>query len=185
MDYFVMLAEELRGERFNKAEHNRAMLQRLNDRTRASIERKHQNISAILYRVLLPIHRRLQTTRELPRAAGCSAGEARLSRAIRLNETVNAIVEEPIDALPKIDDLLSIQVALPVRGDRATHVYEEPVARIQPLRRNYLEIEARNQSHFRAGEDFVLRFEHERLTRIGEREQPVRFSMFLARSATT
>jgi hypothetical protein len=168
MDYFVMLAEELRGERFNKAEHNRALLLRLNNRTRASIERKHQNISAILIELGYPYidgYKPLGNYQELLR----SVVEDRLSRAISLNETVNAIVGEPIDALPKIDDLLSIQVAPPVRGDRATHVYEEPVARIQPLRRNYLEIEARNQSLGRAGEDLVLRFEHERLTRIGER----------------
>lgn len=47
-DYLEMLAQELRGLPFNKAEHNRALQQKLNRRTRASIERKHQNISAIL-----------------------------------------------------------------------------------------------------------------------------------------
>jgi len=53
-DYFVMLANELREEPFNKAEHNRALQQKLNNRTRASIERKHQNISAVLIELGYP-----------------------------------------------------------------------------------------------------------------------------------
>ncbi len=46
-DYFAMLSDELRGETFNKAEHNRA-LQDMIARSKGSIEFKHQNISAIL-----------------------------------------------------------------------------------------------------------------------------------------
>lgn len=46
-DYFAMLALELLGKPFSKAERNRA-LQSLTGRGRGSIEYKHQNISAIL-----------------------------------------------------------------------------------------------------------------------------------------
>lgn len=46
-DYFAMLADELGGKAFNKAEHNRA-LQDIIPRSRGSIEFKHQNISAVL-----------------------------------------------------------------------------------------------------------------------------------------
>ncbi|WP_298336446.1 DUF3883 domain-containing protein [uncultured Erythrobacter sp.] len=46
-DYFAMLADELDGKMFNKAEHNRA-LQELISRGRGSVEFKHQNISAVL-----------------------------------------------------------------------------------------------------------------------------------------
>ena len=41
-DYLEMLALELRGELFNKAEHNRNLARVLNGRTRGSLERKHQ-----------------------------------------------------------------------------------------------------------------------------------------------
>ena len=47
-DYFDMLAKELRGEPFNKAEHNRALQRTLDNRSSGSVERKHQNISAVL-----------------------------------------------------------------------------------------------------------------------------------------
>jgi hypothetical protein len=47
-DYFDMLTKELRGELFNKAEHNRRLQRLLVGRTRSAIEKKHQNISAVM-----------------------------------------------------------------------------------------------------------------------------------------
>ncbi|HEX6603743.1 MAG TPA: DUF3883 domain-containing protein [Sphingomicrobium sp.] len=49
-DYFSMLADEMAGRGFNKSEHRRA-LQDLIGREPGSIERKHQNISAVLERL--------------------------------------------------------------------------------------------------------------------------------------
>jgi hypothetical protein len=46
-DYFAMLAADIVGRPYSKAEHNR-LLQALIDRPRGSIEYKHQNISAVL-----------------------------------------------------------------------------------------------------------------------------------------
>ena len=46
-DYFAMLADDIAGRPYNKAEHNRD-LQARNDRNRSTIEFKHQNISAVL-----------------------------------------------------------------------------------------------------------------------------------------
>lgn len=47
-DYFAMLAEDIAGRRYNKAEHRRILLPLLDDRSEGSIEFKHQNISAVL-----------------------------------------------------------------------------------------------------------------------------------------
>lgn len=46
-DYFAMLAADVAGQPYNKAEHNRDLQARI-DRNRSSIEFKHQNISAAL-----------------------------------------------------------------------------------------------------------------------------------------
>lgn len=46
-DYFAMLAKDILGQHYNKAEHNRVLQIRI-DRNRSSIEFKHQNISAVL-----------------------------------------------------------------------------------------------------------------------------------------
>jgi hypothetical protein len=52
-DYFDMLSKELSGESFNKSRRN-AALQELTGRSHGSIERKHQNISAVLRQLGMP-----------------------------------------------------------------------------------------------------------------------------------
>jgi len=47
-DYFAMLADDVFGRPYSKAEHRRALLPLLNGRSEGSIEFKHQNISAVL-----------------------------------------------------------------------------------------------------------------------------------------
>ncbi|MCA8926490.1 MAG: DUF3883 domain-containing protein [Alphaproteobacteria bacterium] len=47
-DYFAMLADDITGRHYNKAEHRRALLPLLNGRSEGSVEFKHQNISAVL-----------------------------------------------------------------------------------------------------------------------------------------
>jgi hypothetical protein len=46
-DYFAMLADDMAGRSYNKAEHNRDLQARIG-RSRTSIEYKHQNVSAVL-----------------------------------------------------------------------------------------------------------------------------------------
>jgi hypothetical protein len=53
-DYFAMLLAETEGKPYSKVEHFRALGQKLDDRTKGSIERKHQNISAILRGLGIP-----------------------------------------------------------------------------------------------------------------------------------
>lgn len=54
-DYLAMLALECEGVPYNKAEHNRALIEAMGGtRNRAAIERKHQNISAVMLQLGLP-----------------------------------------------------------------------------------------------------------------------------------
>ena len=99
-DYFKMLAMELRAEPFNKAEHNRLLQQKLNNRTRGSIERKHSNTSAILIELGYPYidgYKPLGNYQSLLRFVV----EDRLARAAGLNEAVREIVDEPARLSPK------------------------------------------------------------------------------------
>jgi hypothetical protein len=47
-DYFAMLAEDMAGRPYNKAQHRGSLMPLLRCRTEGSIEFKHQNISAVL-----------------------------------------------------------------------------------------------------------------------------------------
>jgi hypothetical protein len=167
-DYFAMLGKELRGEAYNKAEHNRQLQRLLANRNRGSIERKHQNISAVLIELGYPYvdgYKPLSNYQALLMVVV----EGRLATAASLQETVAASVEAQVQALPSIPSILSIRVPPPVREDGAGRLYDRTASNRVKVSRNYLEIEARNQSLGRAGEELVLRFEHERLRRAGKR----------------
>ena len=47
-DYFAMLADDIARRPYNKAEHRRALVPLLGNRSEGSVEYKHQNISAVL-----------------------------------------------------------------------------------------------------------------------------------------
>ena len=53
-DYFEMLRLEADGLAYNKSEHNQMLRKQLNGRSKASVELKHQNISAVLTGLGLP-----------------------------------------------------------------------------------------------------------------------------------
>ncbi len=163
-----MLTSELRGEPFNKAEHNRQLQQLLRNRPRGSIERKHQNISAILIELGYPYidgYKPLGNYQQLLR----SVVESRLSAAASLHQTVATVVAANVDSIPVVSDILSIQVDPPTREQKESRLYEGATTPIAPTRRNYLELEARNQSLGLAGEEMVIQFEHKRLWQAGQR----------------
>lgn len=168
-DYFDMLAKELRGEPYNKAEHNRGLQNSLAARTKGSIERKHQNISAVLLDCGYPYingYKPLKNVQNLLR----EIVEDRLGATPQLGRLVETVVtaEASNAALP--DDLLSICVPAPKAdpADYNSRVKESPHPIIRSPR-NYLEIEARNHSLGRAGEELVMQFEHQRLWNAGKR----------------
>jgi len=53
-DYFLMLRAELAGEPYSKANHNRKLRTLLDNRSKSSVEFKHQNISAVMVGLGLP-----------------------------------------------------------------------------------------------------------------------------------
>lgn len=112
-DYFAMLDKELRGEAYSKADHNRQLQQLLSDRPRGSIERKHQNISAVLLELGYPYidgYKPLRNYQGLLR----SVIEERLSDAASLQRIVAALVTADVESVPSLGDLLSIEVPPPV-----------------------------------------------------------------------
>lgn len=167
-DYLEMLALELRGEPFNKAEHNRNLARVLDGRTRGSIERKHQNISAVLIELGYPYidgYKPLPNYQELLK----DVVEERLMAATALDKEIASLIISPPPSQLPVDDILSIRVPVPVpdRGARRS-IYESPAASARMAKRNYLEMEMRNSALGLAGEQLVLRYEQERLSREGQ-----------------
>jgi hypothetical protein len=167
-DYLDMLALELRCEPFNKAEHNRNLARVLNGRTRGSIERKHQNISAVLIELGYPYidgYKPLSNYQELLK----DVVEKRLLGAPALDKEIAALIVSPPRPPGPFDDILSIRVPVPVPDrETRTSVCESPTTPVRRAKRNYLEIEARNGALGLAGEQLVVEYEQERLSRAGQ-----------------
>jgi hypothetical protein len=167
-DYFEMLAMELARVSYNKAEHNRNLQRLLPQRSRGSIERKHQNISAVLIEFGYPYvdgYKPLGNYQELLR----EVVNERLTEATQLHRAAEESVGRPIIEVPTVQDILSILVPPPVREKEDSIFREVNNTLRKPVRRNYLEVEARNRSLAGAGEAFVLQFERERLWRLGKK----------------
>jgi hypothetical protein len=169
-DYLEMLVAELEGRSYNKAAHNRALQDRLNNRSKNSIEFKHQNISAALYDLGYPcIIEGYKPKRNYQELLGRVIGQ-KLKQRPDLDRLVASIVARTESGPPVVPDILGIAVDAPepdptdtVDGDRLLR--DTGVAR----RVDFLEREARNRSLGEAGEELVLRYEHERLWRAGHK----------------
>lgn len=168
-DYFEMLAEELRGEPFNKAEHNRNLQKLLNNRSKGAVEKKHQNISAVLIELGYPYiegYKPLGNYQELL----YRVVEERLLGAAGLHQAAAAAVEQKIEVPPAVNDVLAILVNPPSREQDKPKLYDRAPQVRRPARRNYLEMESRNQTLGLAGEKLVLEFEHKRLWQAGKQD---------------
>jgi hypothetical protein len=167
-DYLAMLTKERLAISFNKAAHNRVLQRSLIHRTRGSIERKHQNISAVLIAIGFPYiegYKPLGNYQELLR----SIVEVRLERDRRLLEIVGAVVVAPPIAPRLPADLLTIEVPIPAGIEDIYGLRREVRRTPSATQRDFLAIEARNAALGLEGERLVLRFEHERLWRAGQR----------------
>ena len=164
-----MLERELRGESFNKAEYNQNLRQLLNDRSKGAVEFKHANISALMIELGFPYidgYKPRGNYQASLREEIVQQWDARPVLAVLASYAVSAVAPARGDALVPSD----IFVPAPLRPKDRTSVHERPNAPYVPRRGvNYLENEARNASLGLAGEEFVLRLEHQRLWDAGER----------------
>lgn len=167
-DYLSMLAKELREEPYNKTEHRRALARFLDRRSDGSIERKHQNLSAVLIDHGFPWisgYKPLGNYQQL--LAEVVADRLDADRGLAV--TARAAIERPAPLVVLTGILARCEKAPDRRGDTGekypvstTH----QVVRETPI--NYLELEARNLALGTAGETFAVEFERARLRELGQ-----------------
>lgn len=164
-DYFAMLKAELSGQSFNKSEHRRSLLPRLNARTAASIELKHAKISAVLIEMGMPYIDGYKPRRNYQKAV--------LPESIREYlashpDIVDLVEQDSVAhaAVPTVDDILG-SLEAPPKSESAESVREMPRI-VSPTGVNYLERESLNYELGEVGEAFVLNFERARLILAGK-----------------
>lgn len=166
-DYLEMLMLELSGIDFNKAERNRR-LQALIGRSKGSIEMKHQNISAVLNELGRPAVDGYKPLPNYQRLLGDVVVE-RLAAKPELDKLLSAAVTAEQTNRSAMTDLLKILVPPPEVREKRSSLEERPPA-LSRGKRDYLEMESRNASLGRAGEELILKYECERLWQAGARK---------------
>jgi hypothetical protein len=162
-DHLHMLTLELAGQSFNKTEHRRQLQAKLNGRSDGSIEFKHCNISAVLVHLGLPYIRGYQP-RSNYQALLIEVVSDQLKHRPLLDQAALAVVQLPAIA-PTAVDFRNTKVSPPQRQLMVAD--QAPGWMAQPVKRDYLQREAANQSLGMAGEEFVLEFERWRLDSMG------------------
>ena len=162
-DHLYMLTLELAGQSFNKTEHRRQLQAKLHGRSDASIEFKHCNISAVLVHLGLPYIRGYQP-RSNYQALLIEVVSDQLKHRPLLDQAALAVAQLPA-ITPTTIDFRNTKVSPPQRQLKGAEPI--PAWMAQPVKRDYLQREAANQSLGMAGEEFVLEFERWRLDAMG------------------
>lgn len=161
-DYFEMLADERAGKPFNKAQHNETLRKILKARTRASIELKHQNISAVLEEAELSF---------------IDGYKPRRNYQALLREVVLQYVKTHEDEIArKVIDVTDIPTAPAAIADWKSALVDPPKALGKvggkakgerrprlPKKLDYAARDEQNRKLGEAGEDWVVEWERERL----------------------
>lgn len=166
-DYLHMLTQELGGQRYSKSGHRHALQPKLRDRSDSSIERKHQNISAVLIELGCPYIAGYKPLSNYQALLYDVVAE-QLAEDRLFDQTAISAAEQP--AAPPLPDDFAKLLESPPTVTRAGEPETAPYAvRRVGLRRDYLDREARNRSLGAAGEALVVAFEKYRLHIAGEK----------------
>ncbi len=160
-DYFDMLQLDLRGERYNKAEHNKMLRERLSDRTKSSLEFKHQNVSAVLLSLGLPYIDGYKPARHFQRSLidGVRSYLDTQPDLLRALDQVADAAPETVPKLGRVDRLFES----PPNGMVLPETIAVPWRERQGCRIDYARREAANRRLGQLGEQFAVEMERQRL----------------------
>lgn len=164
--YFSMLRLELSACKYNKTKHRRTLMMKLNNRSAASVELKHQNISAVLIEMGIPYINGYKPRFNYQRSLLPDA----VVNYLKSNPEIQTLFDTDslaTPSFPTVEDFLSALEDPPVSEGKKIPNFSEPRAIYNPGGINYLEQEARNRSLGETGEKFVINYERARLIHAG------------------
>jgi hypothetical protein len=166
-DYLRMLTRELNGQRYSKTAHANALMQLLNGRSRASVEFKHANISAVMLELGYPYIEGYKP-RANYQAMLLEVVEEQLSQNPDIHIAAESAVVRPATTV-EVENYQNVWVPKPTVSclQQGTPNYSPSFS---PAKRDYLAQEARNRSLGQAGELFVAELESQRLRDLGKKK---------------
>lgn len=165
--YRHMLKLELSGQSYNKSAHRRALLPMLNNRSDRAVDSKHQNISAILRLLGFPWISGYKPYGHFQKLL-FEVVENQIASDKLVDEVALTATSLPAST-PLVEDFSCVLV-MPPKFEHKAKESSPPSYFSSPNKRDYLEREARNISLGKAGEEFVLNFEHFRLYELGHKK---------------
>jgi len=165
-DYLHMLTQELAGQTYSKTAHRRALLQKLENRTNAAVELKHQNISAALEELGCPWIEGYKPRRNY-QALLFDVVKRRIDNDPMFDRVAREASELSATA-PLVRDLIGVMVEAPSRSNAARERKGTYLPQDRAVKRDYFALEARNRSLGLAGEEFIVAYERARLHAVGE-----------------
>ena len=164
-DYFSMLEDELAGRPYNKAEHRRVLLSKLNGRTEASIEFKHQNVSAVLLELNFPYLQGYKSASNYQSLLMTIVQEHIGTETESISEIERLCADTPVPAGFSEATFAQARADVPVLV--GTEKGREPARRRQARRYDFRAKDEANRQLGRAGEAFVMAYERWRLRNAG------------------
>lgn len=156
--YFLMLAEERAGREYNKSEYRRGVIA-ATGRKPGSIERKLQNVSAVLDEIGVPW---IQGYKPLPHYQDALVAVVE-QQLLQHPEIFTAVGAGPLRVRSEGDILVAPPALLNSDPADRPAAIRRLVGKFDPAARD-----ARNRDLGRAGEEFVVGFERRRLQQAGK-----------------
>lgn len=164
-DYFSMLSDEIKGIRYNKSEHRRALRALLNDRSEGAIEFKHRNISAVLAEMGSPFIKGYLPLYNFQKSKLVS----RVTSYVNMTPALKLIFNDFANNVPSIVKQIewdSLVVPAPERNPASNRI---KMPRNKPLNINYLEREQNNRRLGIKGEELAIQYERFSLIKSGKK----------------
>jgi len=159
--YLTMLKSELAGEPYVKSAENERLRARLNDRTKGAVERKYQNISAVLLENGWDY---IDGYKPLRNVQGSLRGE--VERQLRRNGELDDLMERHVHAPiePALAEIVDLKIVDPPSVVLSTAEWRP---RTVGIKRDYAYRDLKNRTRGLAGELAVITFEKNRLISLG------------------
>lgn len=167
--YLGMLTRFLVGTPFNKAAEYRALGDVMGTRRVKSIEKKHQNVSAVMIELGQPWIKGLAPLRNYQKQLATIVA-SQLEARPALQELCSTWIDGPAEVHVDDRSLSEILTDPPTSSGPQTLTYPAVSGNpLTPKLTNWLEREARSRSLGTAGELYALSFEHKRLWEAGQK----------------
>jgi hypothetical protein len=162
-NYFEMLGMELKGKEYNKAEHNRLLREKLQRRSKGSVEFKHQNVSAVLLNLGLPYIDGYKPARNFQRSLVNS-----VKAHLELKPQIYGVIEETVDTSPEALPMLESWELLFESPPEKSSLPISPSEPWQPRKGRQIDFvhrDATNRRLGRCGEEFAIQLESSTIVR--------------------